>query len=95
MKANFNFKCLQQSKKIMKHIAHTLFNDSRYGAHEALKGTTASKYKQFVKNCFEICPRQALHAKTLGFVHPTTGEMMHFESELPQDMELLIEKNYI
>lgn len=76
----------------MKHIGHTLFNDSRYGGHEALKGTTASKYKQFVKNCFEICPRQALHAKTLGFVHPTTGQLMHFESELPQDMELLIEK---
>lgn len=76
----------------MKHIGHTLFNDERYGGHEVLKGTTAAKYKQFVKNCFEICPRQALHAKTLGFVHPTTGEMMHFESELPHDIEQLIEK---
>ena len=76
----------------MKHIGHTLFNDERYGGHEVLKGTTAAKYKQFVKNCFEICPRQALHAKTLGFTHPTTGEMMHFDSELPQDMQQLIEK---
>ena len=76
----------------MKHIGHTLFNDERYGGHDILKGTTAAKYKQFVKNCFEICPRQALHAKTLGFVHPRTGEMMHFESELPNDMQHLIEK---
>ena len=76
----------------MKHIGHTLFNDERYGGHEVLKGTTAAKYKQFVKNCFEICPRQALHAKTLGFTHPTTGEMMHFDSELPQDMQQLIAK---
>ena len=76
----------------MKHIGHTLFNDERYGGHDILKGTTAAKYKQFVKNCFEICPRQALHAKTLGFVHPRSGEMMHFESELPNDMQQLIDK---
>jgi len=76
----------------MKHIGHTIFNDERYGGHDILKGTTAAKYKQFVKNCFEICPRQALHAKTLGFVHPRTGEFMHFESELPEDMQQLIEK---
>ncbi len=76
----------------MKHIGHTIFNDERYGGHDVLKGTTAAKYKQFVKNCFEICPRQALHAKTLGFVHPSTGEFMHFESELPEDMQQLIEK---
>lgn len=76
----------------MKHIGHTLFNDERYGGHDILKGTTALKYKQFVKNCFEICPRQALHAKTLGFVHPRTGEMMHFASELPDDMQQLIDK---
>lgn len=75
-----------------KHIGHTLFNDERYGGHDILKGTTAGKYKQFVKNCFEICPRQALHAKTLGFVHPRTGEFMHFESELPDDMQQLIDK---
>ena len=76
----------------MKHIGHVIFNDERYGGHDILKGTTSSKYKQFVKNCFEICPRQALHAKTLGFVHPRTGEFMHFESELPVDMQQLIEK---
>ncbi len=76
----------------MKHIGHTIFNDERYGGHDILKGTTASKYKQFVKNCFEICPRQALHAKTLGFVHPRSGEFMHFESELPDDMQELIGK---
>ena len=76
----------------MKHIGHTIFNDERYGGHDVLKGTTSSKYKQFVKNCFEICPRQALHAKTLGFVHPRTGEFMNFESELPDDMQQLIDK---
>jgi 23S rRNA pseudouridine1911/1915/1917 synthase len=76
----------------MKHIGHTLFNDERYGGHIILKGNTTAMYKAFVKNCFFICPRQALHAKTLGFVHPRTGEMMHFESELPTDMQDLIEK---
>ena len=76
----------------MKHIGHTLFNDERYGGSDILKGTTTAKYKQFVKNCFEICPRQALHAKTLGFVHPRTGEQMYFESELLDDMSQLIDK---
>lgn len=76
----------------MKHIGHTLFNDERYGGHEILKGTHFSKYKQFVNNCFEICPRQALHAKTLGFVHPRTGEEMFFTSELPEDMTCLLER---
>lgn len=76
----------------MKHIGHTLFNDERYGGHIILKGTNTAMYKAFVKNCFYICPRQALHAKTLGFVHPTTGEYMHFESELPDDMQELIDK---
>ena len=57
-----------------------------------LKGTTFTKYKQFIDNCFKICPRQALHAKTLGFVHPTTGELMRFDTELPDDMKELIEK---
>ena len=76
----------------MKHIGHTLFNDERYGGNEPLKGVRTAKYKQFVNNCFEICPRQALHAKTLGFTHPTTGERMEFDSELPQDMQLLLEK---
>lgn len=76
----------------MKHIGHPLFNDERYGGHIILKGTTTAMYKAFVKNCFYICPRQALHAKTLGFIHPRTGEYMHFESELPDDMNELINK---
>jgi 23S rRNA pseudouridine1911/1915/1917 synthase len=76
----------------MKHIGHTLFNDERYGGHEILKGTHFSKYKQFVNNCFYICPRQALHAMTLGFKHPVTGEEMDFTSELPADMTALLER---
>ena len=76
----------------MKHIGHTLFNDARYGGEKILKGTTFSKYKQFVDNCFKILPRQALHAKTLGFEHPTTGKFMSFDSEVPQDMVVCIEK---
>ncbi len=76
----------------MKHIGHPLFSDERYGGDQILKGTTFSKYRQFVQNCFEICPRQALHAKTVGFVHPKTGKEMFFNSELPADMQTLIEK---
>ena len=76
----------------MKHIGHILFNDERYGGNVILRGTNTGKYKQFVKNCFDICPRQALHARTLGFVHPRTGEFMSFESELPSDMAQLIDK---
>ncbi len=76
----------------MKYIGHTLFNDERYGGHEILKGNHHTKYKQFIQNCFEICPRQALHAKTLGFIHPQTGEEIFLESPLPEDMKLLIEK---
>ncbi|HNZ72198.1 MAG TPA: RluA family pseudouridine synthase [Prolixibacteraceae bacterium] len=76
----------------MKHLGHPLFNDATYGGNEILRGTTFTKYKQFVQNCFSICPRQALHAKSLGFIHPATGEEMYFESELADDMKLLIEK---
>lgn len=76
----------------MKYIGHPLFNDDTYGGDKVLWGTTFSKYKQFVANCFKILPRQALHAKTLGFVHPTTGEEMLFESELAQDMQDAITK---
>lgn len=76
----------------MKHIGHTIFNDERYGGEKILKGTTFTKYKQFVENCFKILPRQALHAKTLGFKHPRTGKMMSFDSEIPQDMQACIEK---
>lgn len=76
----------------MKHIGHVLFNDERYGGHDILRGTRFAKYKKFVDNCFEICPRQALHARTLGFRHPVTNEEMFFAAELPGDMEALIEK---
>lgn len=76
----------------LKHIGHTIFNDERYGGERILKGTTFTKYKQFVNNCFKALPRQALHAKTLGFEHPHTGEWMDFNSELPQDMQECIEK---
>lgn len=76
----------------MKHIGHTLFNDARYGGEKILKGTTFTKYKQFVDNCFKILPRQALHAKTLGFEHPITGKFMSFTSEIPEDMQQCIEK---
>jgi len=76
----------------MKHIGHTLFNDATYGGDRILKGTVFSKYKSFVDNCFTLMPRQALHAKTLGFIHPVTGKAMHFESELPTDFKAVIEK---
>jgi 23S rRNA pseudouridine1911/1915/1917 synthase len=76
----------------MKHIGHTLFNDWEYGGDRILKGTIYTKYKQFVDNCFEACPRCALHAATLGFEHPTTGKKMTFESELPSDMQAVITK---
>ncbi len=76
----------------MKHIGHTLFNDWEYGGDKILKGTIYTKYKQFVDNCFTVCPRCALHAKTLGFKHPRTGEDVFFESPLPQDMADVIEK---
>jgi 23S rRNA pseudouridine1911/1915/1917 synthase len=76
----------------MKHIGHTIFNDERYGGDRILKGTTFTKYKQFVENCFKILPRQALHAKSLGFKHPVTGEMMRFDTEIPSDMQACIEK---
>lgn len=81
-----------QIRAHLKHIGHPLFNDERYGGHLILKGTTFTKYKQFIDNCFKALPRQALHAKTLGFVHPTTGEMMRFDTELPQDLNDCIEK---
>jgi 23S rRNA pseudouridine1911/1915/1917 synthase len=76
----------------LKHIGHTLFNDERYGGDRILKGTSFSKYKQFVENCFSILPRQALHAKTLGFVHPVTQEKMKFDSPIPDDIAQCLEK---
>lgn len=86
-----------QIRAHMKHIGHPLFNDSTYGGNKILKGTVFSKYKQFVENCFELLPRQALHAKSLGFVHPVTKEFMYFESEIPGDIAAVIEKwrNYV
>jgi len=76
----------------MKHIGHTLFNDERYGGNLILKGTTYTKYKQFVENCFKTLPRQALHAKTLGFNHPISNKWLEFNSELPKDMSNVIDK---
>jgi 23S rRNA pseudouridine1911/1915/1917 synthase len=76
----------------MKHIGHTLFNDVEYGGDKILKGTVFNKYKQFVDNCFEVCPRVALHAATLGFIHPKTNKELFFEAPLPDDMKLVIEK---
>ncbi|MDK2969356.1 MAG: rRNA synthase [Bacteroidota bacterium] len=76
----------------MKYIGHPLFNDERYGGDEILRGTTFVRYKQFVYNCFVACPRQCLHAQTLGFRHPRTGEEMFFESEIPEDMQEVIKK---
>ena len=76
----------------MKYIGHPVFSDERYGGDSIRKGTIFSKYKQFVDNCFTLCPRQALHARTLGFVHPVKGERMFFDSELPGDMAALLDK---
>lgn len=81
-----------QIRAHFKHIGHPLFNDERYGGDKILKGTTFSKYKQFVENCFKVCPRQALHARSLGLDHPITGERMYFEQELPEDLVELLEK---
>lgn len=76
----------------MKHIGHPLLNDSRYGGDVILRGERSASYTRFVENCFETCPRQALHARTLGFVHPSTGEEMFFTSEIPSDMTQMIDK---
>lgn len=86
-----------QIRAHMKHIGHPLFNDANYGGDKILKGTTFSKYKQFVTNCFDLMPRQALHAKTLGFIHPATKEYMEFEAPLPADFDAVLTKwrNYL
>ena len=81
-----------QIRAHMKYIGHPVFNDDRYGGNTILKGLQSAKYKQFINNCFEICSRQALHAKTLGFKHPLTDEDVYFDSDLPEDMEQLIDK---
>ncbi|MDR2231720.1 MAG: RluA family pseudouridine synthase [Tannerella sp.] len=86
-----------QIRAHVKYIGHPVFNDARYGGDKILKGQNFAKYKQFVQNCFEICPRQALHAKTLGFIHPSNGKSLFFDSELPDDMHKLTAKweNYV
>lgn len=86
-----------QIRAHMKHLGHPLFNDSSYGGNRILKGTVFSKYKSFVENCFEMIPRQALHAKSLGFLHPTTKKFVHFDSDVPEDFKRVLEKwrNYV
>lgn len=81
-----------QIRAHMEHIGHPLFNDERYGGDRILKGTTFTRYRQFVQNCFKILPRHALHARSLGFTHPFSGKELHFEAALPADMEQLLEK---
>lgn len=76
----------------MKYLGHPLFNDDFYGGDKIVKGTVYARYKQFVDNCFDICKRQALHARTLGFIHPTTGKEMFFESPIPEDIQEVVEK---
>lgn len=81
-----------QIRAHMRHIGHPLFNDGRYGGDEILRGTKSSTYNSFIRHCFAACPRQALHARTLGFRHPRTGEEMDFSAPLPPDMQALIER---
>lgn len=81
-----------QIRAHMRHIGHPLFNDARYGGDKILRGVKTGSYSKFVDNCFETCPRQALHARTLGFVHPLTKKEMHFEAPVPADISALIEK---
>lgn len=81
-----------QIRAHMRHIGHPLFSDAAYGGDVILKGTTFSKYKQFVDNCFQLLPRQALHARILGFEHPQTGRQLHFESPIPEDMMSVVER---
>ncbi|WP_026994690.1 RluA family pseudouridine synthase [Flectobacillus major] len=92
VKCNLETGRTHQIRVHFKHIGHSLFNDNTYGGDRILRGTLFSKYEQFVENCFKICPRQALHAKSLGIIHPRTGEFMQFECDLPQDMQDLIQK---
>lgn len=81
-----------QIRAHMKHIGHPLFNDSSYGGDRIVKGTVFTKYKQFVENCFELMPRQALHAQSLGFIHPTTRQFIHFAADLPPDFTVVLDK---
>ncbi len=81
-----------QIRAHMRHLGHPLFADERYGGDQILKGEKTAKYKQYIENCFKLCNRQVLHAKTLGFVHPKTGKEMMFSSELPEDITSLLNK---
>ena len=81
-----------QIRTHFKYIGHPLFNDETYGGDKVLRGTTFSKYKQFVQNCFKIMPRHALHAKSLGFHHPKNDEWMQFDSDLPSDLSAVIDR---
>ncbi|MGK7391239.1 MAG: RluA family pseudouridine synthase [Candidatus Cyclobacteriaceae bacterium M2_1C_046] len=92
IKCNLETGRTHQIRAHMKHIGHPIFNDSTYGGDKVLKGTVFSKYKAFVENCFKVIPRQALHAKSLGFIHPVTKEHMQFDSDIPEDMQQVIEK---
>lgn len=97
LKLNLETGRSHQIRAHMKYIGHPLFNDATYGGDKIVKNTSFAKFEKYVKNCFEICPRQALHAKSLGFIHPRTKEFIHFESDLPEDISKLLEKweNYV